>query len=103
MKKAVLPCIGAVIIGIAPPFISGAFPKGPLQGMLYALPIAVDQWLWPEGEMQILALAMLAFVVQYLALLAIVAATPPLIRLTLDFLASLAAPSHRRGLMGTRR
>jgi len=96
MKQlAILLCIVVVIFGIASPFLAGMFGHGPLHEWFYALPTAVDQLLWPEGDVLTLALAMLAFTVQYVVLFAVAAATPPLILRALDFLAS----EHWDGLM----
>jgi len=89
-----------MIFGIASPFFAGVFASSPLDAWFHLLPTAVDQWLRPEGEALMLALAMLVFTAQNLALFAFAAATPPLIGLALDF---LAAPRHRSGLMGPRR
>ena len=100
MKQlAILLCIFAVIFGIASPFLASMFAHGPLHEWFYALPTAVDQLLWPEGDGPMLALAMLVFTFQYLALFAVAAATPPLILRARDFLAG----EHGRGVMGPRR
>lgn len=100
MKKATLLCIAAVFFGIASPFLAGIFADGPLHPWFFVLPTAVDLLLWPEGESLMLALAMLVFTLQYLALFAVAVATPPLIRLAQDF---LAPPRHRSGLIDPRR
>jgi hypothetical protein len=99
-NRAILLCIAAVILGIGSPFAAGAFANSPLHAWFYLLPTAVDQWLWPEGDLQMVALAMAVFTIQYLALFAVATAAPPLIRIALDF---LSPPRHRRGLMRPRR
>jgi hypothetical protein len=98
-RRIILLCIAAMELGISSPFFADVFANGPLHGWFHLLPTAVDQWLWPEGDVQMLAPAMLVFTGQYLALFALAAATPPLIRLALDF---LAPPRHRGGWMGPR-
>jgi len=101
MKQLViLLCIAALIFGIASPFFADVFAGSPLEAWFHLLPTAIDQWLWPEGEALMLALAMLVFTVQYLVLFAVAAATPPVILIVVDF---LAGPWHRSGLMGPRR
>jgi len=101
MKKcAILLCIAAVLFGIASPFFAGVFANSPLDPWFHLLPALVDQWLWPEGDVLMLALAMLVFTVQYLVLFAVAAATPPLILLAVDF---LAGPRHHSGLVDPRR
>lgn len=101
MKQHAIPVgIAATLFGIASPFVAGVFAHSPFDAWFYLLPTAVDQWLWPEGDALMLALSMMVFTIQYLALFAAATVIPPLIRLALDF---LAPPRHRRGLVGPRR
>jgi hypothetical protein len=97
---AILLCIAATIFGIASPFVAGVFGDGPLHVWFHVLPTAVDQWLWPQGDVLMVAVAMVVFTVQYLLLFGVATAIAPLVRLTLDF---LAGPRHRGGLVGPRR
>src|SRR6185369_1370078 len=98
-QHIILLCIAAMIFGIASPFLAGVFASSPLDPWFHLLPTVVDQWLWPEGDVLMLAVSMMVFTVQYLVLFAVAAATPPLILLALDF---LAGPRHRSGLGGPR-
>jgi hypothetical protein len=53
----------------------------------------VDQWLWPEGPILMLPLAMVVFTMQYLALFAGVAALLQFARVAQDF---ISPHKHRR-------
>ncbi len=86
-QHVILLFIAAMIFGVASPFFAGAFASSPLDAWFHVLPTAVDQWLWPDGDVLMLAVSMMVFTIQYLVLFAVAAVTPPLILLAVDFLA----------------
>jgi hypothetical protein len=94
-RTALLLCVASTALGMLSPFFAGVFANGPLHAWFHLLPTVVDQWLWPEGDVLMLAVAMLVFFLQYLALFTVAAGTPPLIRLALNCRLSPALISAR--------
>lgn len=80
MRKHTVLKLGAaaVALGVASPFLVHLGPAGAaasdglFHAWFYAMPTMVDLWLWPEGPILMLLLAMVVLTVQYLALFAAV-------------------------------
>lgn len=89
----------AIALGIASPFLINLGPPGAetsdslFHAWFYALPTIVDLWLWPEGPILMLLLAMAVFTIQYLALFAGVAGLLQLAKVAQDFFSPY---KHRR-------
>jgi hypothetical protein len=89
----------AIALGVASPFlvnlgpVGAATSNGPFRAWFYVLPTMVDLWLWPEGPILMLLLAMVVFIVQYLALFAAVAGLLQLAKVAQDFIRPY---KHRR-------
>jgi hypothetical protein len=98
-RTVLLMCAAAVAMGVASPFLvtfgppDAATSDGLFHTWFYALPTAVDQWLWPEEPvvMQLLAMAVLA--AQYLGLFAAVAGLLQFAKVVHDF---VRPHKHRR-------
>lgn len=104
MRKVIIICIASLALGVISPFIVNTMglrsaSSGLLHTWFMLLPSVVDQWLWPDGAMAMLALATLVLTFQYLTLFAMCAAIWPLSKVALDF---VRPPRHRQGL-GARR
>jgi hypothetical protein len=89
----------AIALGVASPFLVNLVPAGAatseglFHAWFYALPTMVDLWLWPEGPILMLLLAMVVFTAQYLALFATVAGLLQLAKVAQDFISPY---KHRR-------
>lgn len=101
-KRAIFLIVAAALtLAAVSPFIAGmgvdpaqpATRAGLLHAWFYLLPELVDQWFWLEEPAAMLALAMIAYAGQYLALFGAVAAGAKLARVVKDF---LGQPKHRR-------
>jgi hypothetical protein len=93
----------AIALGVASPFLVNLGPAGAatsdglFHAWFYAMPTMVDLWLWPEGPILMLLLAMVVFTVQYLALFAAVAGLLQFAKVTQDFIRPY---KHRRSTGG---
>ena len=82
----------AIALGVASPFLVNLGPAGAstsdglFHAWFYALPTMVDLWLWPEGPIQMLLLAMVVFTVQYLGLFAALAGLLQFAKVAQDFI-----------------
>lgn len=89
----------AVALGVASPFLVHLGPAGAatsdglFHAWFYAMPTMVDLWLWPEGPILMLLLAMAVFTVQYLALFAAVVGLLQFAKVAQDFISPY---KHRR-------
>ena len=89
----------AIALGVASPFLVNLGPAGAatsdglFHAWFYALPTMVDLWLWPEGPIPMLLLAMVVFTMQYLALFAVVAGLLQFAKVAQDFISPY---KHRR-------
>ena len=92
-------CAAAIALGIASPFLVNLGPPGAatsdglFHAWFYALPTIVDLWIWPEGPISMLLLAMAVFTMQYLTLFAGVAGLLQLANVAQDFFSPFR---HRR-------
>ena len=91
--------VAAIALGVASPSLVNLGPAGaatsdgPFNAWFYALPTMVDLWLWPEGPILMMLLAMVVFTVQYLALFAAVAGLLQFAKVAQDFISPY---KHRR-------
>jgi hypothetical protein len=89
----------AVALGVASPFLVHLGPAGAatsdglFHAWFYAMPTMVDLWLWPEGPILMLLLAMVVFTAQYLALFAAVVGFLQFAKVAQDFISPY---KHRR-------
>jgi hypothetical protein len=89
----------AIALGVTSPFLVNLGPAGAatsdglFHAWFYALPTIVDQWVWPEGPILMMMLAMLVFTVQYLALFATLAGLLQFSKVAKDF---ISPHKHRR-------
>ncbi|MBI5277797.1 MAG: hypothetical protein HY854_15200 [Burkholderiales bacterium] len=96
-------CAVAIALGIASPFLVNLGPAdaaasdGLFHAWFYAMPTVVDLWLWPDGPIPMLLLAMVVFTVQYLALFAAVAGLLQFAKVAQDFI----SPYKHRRLAGS--
>ena len=101
MRKQTVLKLGAaaIVLGVASPFLVNFGPAGAatsdglFHAWFYALPTMVDLWLWPEGPILMLLLAMVVFSVQYLALFAAVVGLLQCAKVAQDF---ISPHKHRR-------
>jgi hypothetical protein len=98
-----LSCV-ALFLGAASPSISSlggdfsdpATRHGLFYAWFYLVPTTADQWFWPEGDALVVALAVVVFTLQYLALFGLVLALWRLAIFTKDFFSPYR---HRAGLV----
>jgi hypothetical protein len=101
MRKLTVLKLGAaaIALGVVSPFLVNLGPAGAatsdglFHAWFYALPTMVDLWLWPEGPVLMLLLAMVVFTVQYLALFAAIVGLLQFAKLAQDF---INPHKHRR-------
>jgi len=94
MRKPTVLKLGAaaIALGAASPFLVNLGPAGAatsdglFHAWFYALPTMVDLWLWPEGPILMMLLAMAVFTVQYLALFAAVTGLLQFAKVAQDFI-----------------
>lgn len=93
----------ALALGISSPFFVNLGPAdaatsdGLFHVWFYALPTMVDLWLWPEGPILMLLLAMVVFTVQYVSLFAAVVGLLQFAKVAQDFI----SPYKHRRLAGS--
>jgi hypothetical protein len=94
-----LMCAVSITLGIASPFLVNLGPPdattsdGLFHAWFYAVPTMVDLWLWPEGPILMLLLAMVVFALQYLALFATIVGLRQFAKVAQDFISPY---KHRR-------
>ena len=101
--KLALAIVCSLSIGVSSGLLAGAFPPiedagvlySILSAWLYQLPVAVDLWLLPEGDENMLMLAMAVLSLQYFVVIICFMAAGPLATILSDF---IRGPKHRSGL-----
>ena len=82
----------AVLLAMVSPFMAAAGDGPVLQAWLQWLHVGVDQLVLPDGELMMLALAMVVLAVQYLLIFLLVMPLRPLLRRLLNI---ISAPLRR--------
>lgn len=68
--SVILACMSPALVSLGPDYADPSSRSGVFFTWFYRLPIAVDQWVWPEGDGLMLGLAVAVYALQYLAVTA---------------------------------